>query len=219
MADDSRLVKKKIRDWWDDSDPHEYEELDAHALTRSEARRWVEVLNHELSVSDSPKSVLDVGTGTGFLAFALAKFGYNVYGVDYAESRIERAREKSSEKDTEGNTKFAVDDAENLSLSDGRVDGVVGRHLLWTLVKPVAAFREWRRVTKPGGKIIVDVPKKSSRHGDHHFNRPDGDCVPFYSGAEPDEIIDTFEKAGIEEVSVQMKGGADEKKYFIIAQA
>ena len=34
-------------------------------------------------------------------------------------------------------------------------DVIVTRHLVWTLVDPVAAFAEWFRVLAPGGRLLV----------------------------------------------------------------
>jgi ubiquinone/menaquinone biosynthesis C-methylase UbiE len=38
---------------------------------------------------------------------------------------------------------------------DGSFDVVVTRHLVWTLVDPRAAFVEWLRVLKPGGRVLI----------------------------------------------------------------
>jgi SAM-dependent methyltransferase len=32
---------------------------------------------------------------------------------------------------------------------------IVTRHLVWTLVDPKAAFREWHSLLKPGGKVLI----------------------------------------------------------------
>jgi SAM-dependent methyltransferase len=38
---------------------------------------------------------------------------------------------------------------------DGHYDVIVNRHLVWTLVDPAAAFTEWLRVLKPGGRLVI----------------------------------------------------------------
>jgi ubiquinone/menaquinone biosynthesis C-methylase UbiE len=50
---------------------------------------------------------------------------------------------------------FVVGNAMRLDLADDAVDGVVSRHLLWTLPDPPGALREWARVTRPGGTVAV----------------------------------------------------------------
>lgn len=50
---------------------------------------------------------------------------------------------------------FREGDAENLPFADDAFDGVACRHLLWTLPNPEKAIREWVRVIRPGGRIVV----------------------------------------------------------------
>jgi SAM-dependent methyltransferase len=50
---------------------------------------------------------------------------------------------------------FQIQDAESLSFADNTFDVVVARNLFWPLVHPGRALDEWRRVMKPGGRLIV----------------------------------------------------------------
>jgi len=59
-------------------------------------------------------------------------------------------------------------------------------------------------VTKPGGKVLTDIPTKRSHHGDHHFGEEIGKELPFYNGADPGEVISMFEVAGLVNVSVRV---------------
>jgi ubiquinone/menaquinone biosynthesis C-methylase UbiE len=50
---------------------------------------------------------------------------------------------------------FFHGDAENLPFKDNSFDLVVNKFLLWTLPHPSGAAREWKRVLKPGGRLLA----------------------------------------------------------------
>lgn len=86
--------------------------------------------------------------------------------------------------------RFLLADAENTMEPDQFYDAIVCRHLVWTLTEPQATFREWRRVLKPGGKLIVydgdwTKPARSGRIAAFlvemidRFSGPD----PYYDGS------------------------------------
>lgn len=49
-------------------------------------------------------------------------------------------------------------DASALPLQDASLDFLAARHVFEHLVDPVAALREWQRVLKPGGLLLVSCP-------------------------------------------------------------
>ena len=50
---------------------------------------------------------------------------------------------------------FQCQDAEELPYKDDAFDVIVSRNLLWTLPDPEKALREWRRILKPAGALIL----------------------------------------------------------------
>lgn len=62
----------------------------------------------------APKSVLDVGCGTGSHALALAERGYSVVGIDISRAMIRKARAKAAKKLL--SIEFAVQDMQKLKL-------------------------------------------------------------------------------------------------------
>ncbi|KKG13013.1 SAM-dependent methlyltransferase [Methanosarcina sp. 2.H.T.1A.6] len=113
---------------------------------------WKQIFENSL-VSGKRLKVLDVGTGTGFLALLFAEMGHEVTGIDISAGMLEKARSNSD------NMGLEIDlfhgDAENLPFEDGHFDLVVSKYLLWTLPEPSCAIREWKRVLKPEGMIFA----------------------------------------------------------------
>lgn len=116
------------------------------------AGRWASVFR-ELTVGAPGRRALDVGTGTGQLAMYLAGAGFDVTAVDLSESMILHARRNASSRGLD--IDFRAGDAESLGFEDDAFHVVVSRNLLWTLPNPEKAILEWRRVLKPGGRLVI----------------------------------------------------------------
>lgn len=112
---------------------------------------WKDYLSQAIGLE--PKEILDVGTGTGAIALLLAELGHNVTGVDFSREMMEVARKKAL--DSSSSIRFLEGDVENLRFEDATFDCVTGRYVLWTMANPEKAIREWVRVVKPGGMIVI----------------------------------------------------------------
>lgn len=101
--------------------------------------------------------VLDVGCGPGSITLDLAPRAGSagqVIGIEVVEEPLEAARAAAAARgDTR--TDFRLGDVYALDFADGEFDVVHAHQVLQHLADPVAALREMRRVTKPGGLVAV----------------------------------------------------------------
>lgn len=106
---------------------------------------------------------IDAGCGTGRLSRMLAEQGAHVVGVDAAEAMLVIAR-KLAEGTVIGKrlTFQHVEDVNHLPFVGGSYDGILCSSVLEYLVDPLACLREFARVLRRGGKLIVSIPNRTS---------------------------------------------------------
>lgn len=97
--------------------------------------------------------VLDVGSGTGNLTFALGAANVSATGIELSAPYVEYARRRTSKVDVT----FDVGDAMNLPYPDGAFDRSVSMLVLDVLPDPRRGLSEMRRVTRPGGVVAALV--------------------------------------------------------------
>jgi len=97
------------------------------------------------------KALLDVGCGPGLAAQTLAKKISRIAGVDASASFIAIAQRRLPQAD------LRVSEMETLPHADGTFDVVTGFNAFQYAARPVNALREARRVSKPGGHIVIAV--------------------------------------------------------------
>jgi ubiquinone/menaquinone biosynthesis C-methylase UbiE len=93
---------------------------------------------------------LDVGTGAGALALALAPLVRGVVGLDPVPELLELARERSLP-----NTEFVEGDGTALPYPDGSFDLAGTHRALHHVARPDLLVAELARVTRMGGHVIV----------------------------------------------------------------
>ncbi len=98
--------------------------------------------------------VLDVGCGTGALAFAAVNAGSaSVTGVDPCEAYIRHAQERTLGYPV----RFELGDAEKLPFPAATFDTALSMLVLNFLAEPVSALREMVRVTRLNGVVAAAV--------------------------------------------------------------
>jgi demethylmenaquinone methyltransferase / 2-methoxy-6-polyprenyl-1,4-benzoquinol methylase len=92
--------------------------------------------------------ILDVATGTGMVARALAGRGAIVTALDQSEAMLSVARAREHPGVT-----FVRGEAERLPFADGSFDALTFTYLLRYVDDPATTLTELARVVKPGGRI------------------------------------------------------------------
>ena len=118
-------------------------------------RRWRRAAVRLAGASTNDR-VLDVCAGTGDLALALAGTGARVTGSDFTFAMLSRAADKARQvRDLEHPVSFVAGDTMLLPFPDATFDLVTAAFGIRNVADPLSGLREMRRVTRPGGRILV----------------------------------------------------------------
>jgi len=111
-----------------------------------------------LGIPDGGK-VLDVGTGTGFVAIEIAKRlrerGVQVVGLDLSPAMLSLAAENAQRAGLNGAITWREGNAYAMPFADGEFDAVISNDSLHHWEDPVAIFNEIARVVKPEGAYLI----------------------------------------------------------------
>ena len=104
----------------------------------------------------APNMILDLATGTGDLAIALAKHfpDAQINGVDLSPEMI-RFGQRKMEKRNLSQISMTVGDAEALEAADNTYDGATVGFGVRNFEDLQAGLKELRRVLRPGGRLVV----------------------------------------------------------------
>ncbi len=115
--------------------------------------------------------VLDIATGSGFLALEFAKSAKKVIGADLTRNMLLHAREKQKDSGLK-NTEFLLSDVESLPFEYEAFNIVSCRFAFHHFPDPVKALHEMKRVCKNRGRIVlVDGVSSEDREKSLFHNR------------------------------------------------
>ena len=132
--------------------PRQYDRMGA-VLSFGQDPRWRRALVDAVGPRPGQR-ILDVATGTGMVAFALADRGSEVTGLDQSEAMLGAAQERLARTpQLAERVRFVRGQAEQLPFSDAEFDALTFTYLLRYVDDRAATMRELARVVKPGGRI------------------------------------------------------------------
>jgi SAM-dependent methyltransferase len=123
-----------------------------------------QVLDVALPAGASTGVVADIGCGNGVYLAELARRGQaaRLIGVDMSPGMLRAARQGTREFGRSVPALLAAD-ATALPLRDASADLTLAMHMLYHVPEPEVALGEMRRVTRPGGRLVVGL-----NGSDHH---------------------------------------------------
>ena len=107
--------------------------------------------------------VADVGAGTGDLSFAADARGARVLAIDLSPGMLAVLGRRAGDA-PRSRVRPVVGSAERLPLPDASVDRIVSGFTVRNVGDRPRAFREFRRVLRPGGRaVVLELSHPSSR--------------------------------------------------------
>ena len=158
-------------------------------LSFGQDRLWRKKFAKAVAASGA-RDIADVATGSGVLAFALAReyqkqhLPFNITGFDFAENFISLARSDLETKfkslSLQGNLQFLLGDALALPVENSSLDAVTVAFGLRNFADRPAFYREALRILRPGGRLFIlefSQPTGLMRPLYHLYDH----CLPFLS--------------------------------------
>lgn len=118
--------------------------------------RWRDFAARQVALRSGERA-LDLGSGTGDMAIAIARRSppdAQIVGVDFSEGMLAVGREKMRRLGLSERIELKQGDGQHLDFADGAFDAVCSAWVVRNLGDIPAGFREMRRVTRPGGRVV-----------------------------------------------------------------
>ena len=145
------MIQNEIKQHWE-GEAESYSESIQGELFSFKKQAWIDLISDYLPKEGRLK-ILDIGTGPGFFTIILAEAGHEVTAIDCTQNMLNEAEKNLMAAGLSAELKQM--DSHNLEFNDAEFDVVINRNVTWTLHDPKTAYREWYRVLKPGGRLII----------------------------------------------------------------
>lgn len=153
-GDDGRAKDSQVESMFDAIAPAY--DLMNRAMTGGLDRLWLRRLVRA-AAEGAPARAVDLATGTGDVAFALAAAmpACSLTGIDISEGMLAKARAKSAAMEPAPRIEFVKADCLATGLPDGCADVVTVAYGVRNFADIAAGYREMYRILRPGGKLCV----------------------------------------------------------------
>ena len=170
------------------------ERVAAYAQSASHREGPTLDLTREFAQARPGDLVLDVSTGTGFTAHALAVTPTRVVAADIALNMLRHTRATAP-----NDVRVVQTDTQTLAFADRTFDVVTCRHAFHHYRDGCAAMAEMARVVRPGGRVVItdtispdDPDVAATMHAIESLRDPSHVCNRYVS-----QILDLMKKCGL----------------------
>lgn len=169
-----------------------------------EHEAWIRAIERFLPAP--PADVLDIGTGTGFVALIASRLGHRVIGLDLSSGMLDEARKEADRRSLK--VSFQMGDAVAPPFAEASQDVIVCRHLLWTLRQPEVAIANWLRLLRPNGCVIAidgfwfaqPMPEERVDFFERHYTEQTRESLPAMRWNRAEQAAELMRAAGFTEV-------------------
>ena len=151
------------------------------ARTNADCGAWVTDLL-EIGPCDS---VLEVGFGPGVIIQRLSKLAGHIAGIDPSQEMVAQARARNATAIKDGRVDLRRGSVEHLPFDDNAFDKGLAINSMQVWPDSAAGLKEMRRVTKPGGRVVLGFTP--------------------YSGQQNEDLTQTLTAAGFTKATVVEK--------------
>ena len=141
----------ELKNYWDHSSEN-YNHIIHDELKSFRTKAWQNII-----LKNAPQKVkmdvLDVGTGPGFFAVILSKKGHRVTAIDASPEMLHKAKINAEQYRVD--VQFHLVEGSELAFEDSSFDLIVSRNVTWALTEPIMAYKEWLRILRPGGRVLI----------------------------------------------------------------
>lgn len=204
-----RFSRKALIDWLSAGDSQVYSssETEAKEFFNEVAPDWEEIRKNyydesiknkilDLDILRKNMTVVDLGSGDGFIARAIAKHVRKVIAVDISSEMLKELRKKAVDSGIK-NIETLETEAQVVPVQEASVDAVFANMFLHHIEEPEEAIREMSRALKPGGIAVVsDFHTHSNRELMQKMH-------DIWAGFDTEDIKKWFSKNGFTNINIE----------------
>lgn len=222
-----RFSRKALIEWLSSGDSQAYSasESDTRDYFNEVAHNWEEIRKgyYDESIKDNlinlnllkkNMTIIDLGSGNGYISLAAAKHVNKVIAVDISAEMLKELQNNAKASGIK-NIQTIENDGQDVAVKDKTADLVCANMYLHHIEQPVAAIKEINRLLKAGGVVFL------ADYCEHKNSKLKEEMHDIWPGFNINEIKSWFLNNGFKDINIntvdeQAKSAGERTKIFIL---